>query len=76
MVGTLRPVHQGHANSAAAFARATLAPASADPSSWSTNAHRAEMLLPAGADDRLGCPRELFEAVNTEHPADGKALLA
>ncbi len=76
MVGTLRPVHQGNANSAAAFARAKLAPASADPTSWIITAHRAEVLLPAGADDRLACPRALFEAVDAEHPADGKALLA
>ena len=76
MVGTLRPTHQGRANSAAAFARAKLAPASAEPASWSITAHRAEVLLPTGADDRLGCPQTLFEAVDAEHPTNGKALLA
>ena len=76
MVGTLRPVHQEHANSAAAFVHAKLQVVpSTDGKDWTVTAHRAEVLLPPGADDRFCCPRTLFEAIDVEHPADGKALL-
>jgi hypothetical protein len=76
MAGTLRPVHQGSANRASAFVRTKINPvvgSAADD--WTLVAHRAEVILPRHADDRLSDPRTLFEAVDAEHPADGKALL-
>lgn len=77
MAGTLRPTHQGHTNSAAAFARTKLTPATqASATDWTITAHRAEVLLPSPADDRLGCPRTLFEMVDAEHFSTGKALLS
>lgn len=76
MVGTLRPAHQDHNNSAAAFVRAKIQVVpSTDGDDWAVTAHRAEVLLPRGADDRFYCLRTLFEAIDAEHPVDGKALL-
>lgn len=76
MAGTLRPYHQKCANSAAAFVRAKINPvAGSAPGDWTLVAHRAEVILPRHADDRLADPRTLFEAVDAEHPTDGKALL-
>lgn len=77
MAGTLRPAHQGHTNSAAAFARTKLTPAAPPGAAdWAATAHRAEVLLPSAADDRLCCPRTLFETVDAEHFPAGKALLS
>lgn len=76
MAGTLRPLHQNGANSAAAFARSKINPVvGASSDDWTLVAHRADVVLPRCADDRLGDLRSLFEAVDAEHPADGKALL-
>lgn len=75
MFGVLRPDHQGHAVSAAAFARSKLVvPARPDSHDWTITAHRAEVLLPAHADDRLRDPRTLFEEVDRTLPPGGRAL--
>ena len=75
MYGVLRPDCQGYAISAAAFARAKLAvPARPDPDDWDVTAHRAEVLLPSHADDRLLSPRTLFEEVDATLPPNGRAL--
>lgn len=76
MVGTLRPIHQEEPNSAAVFVRSKVNPVvGSAPNDWMEVAHRAEVILPRHADDRLADPRTLFEAVDAEHLADGKALL-
>ncbi|KKI18933.1 hypothetical protein XM50_11720 [Sphingomonas sp. Ag1] len=77
LTGTLRPMHQGCHNSAAAFVRTKLNPvAGSAPDDWTIRAHRAEVILPRHADDSLADPRTLFNAIDTEHPDRGAALLA
>ncbi len=77
MYGCLRPLFRGFANSAEAFAMAkVMAGAPADAAPWTLSAARAEVLLPADADDRMGDPRTLMERVDADLPANGKALLA
>ena len=77
MHGCLEPTFRGHANSATAFATAKLSVA-APPGTplWTLTAARAEVLLPAGADDRLSDPRILMETADAELPVNAKALLA
>ena len=73
--GVLRPEYRGHLNSLASFARAKLTVAAVPGTpAWTITAHRAEVLLPAHADDRLLDPRVLCEAAETEHPPTGEAL--
>jgi hypothetical protein len=77
LYGCLRPVFRGHANSAAAFSLAKITVAApADTPPWTLTAARAEVLLPAGADDRFSDPQTLMETVDAELPQDAKALLA
>lgn len=74
MYGVLRPQHRGHANSAAAFARAKLSVGvGAEP--WVVTAARAEVLLPDDADDRWASPSVLMEALDAERPAHLPVLL-
>lgn len=62
MAGTLRPSYRGFAvPGAAAFARAKINVVPSPDSPWAITAARAEVLLPAGADDRFSCPRTLME---------------
>jgi hypothetical protein len=77
MYGCLRPSFRGYANSAAAFAASKLtvaAPPGTPP--WTLTAARAEVLLPAGVDDRLSDPRALMETADAELPVNAKTLLA
>lgn len=77
LYGVLRPVYRGWTNSAAAFARAKLQPISPpgqDP--WAITAARAEVLLPAGADDRFAFPQELMKEIDAPEDEPKPALLA
>ncbi len=75
LYGVLRPSYRDHANSLAALARAKLTvAAAADMPEWTVTAHRAEVLLPAHADDRLLDPRTLVEIADAQHPPSGEAL--
>lgn len=75
MFGCMRPLYRGFAPSVAALARSKLTVAAPpDTPDWTVTAHRAEVLLPAFADDRLACPRTLFEMTDSDHPVGGKAL--
>ena len=77
MFGCLERIFHGHDNSAAAFAAAKItvaAPPKTPP--WTLTAARAEVLLPAGADDRLSDPRTLMQEVDAALPHDGRALLS
>jgi hypothetical protein len=77
MYGCLRPTFRDHTNGAAAFARTKLTVAAAvGTPPWTVTAARAEVLLPAQADDRFSDPRVLMEAIDAELPAQARSLLA
>ncbi|WP_375287256.1 hypothetical protein [Sphingomonas sp.] len=76
MTGTLRPMHQGRANSATAFAAAKLLiEVDAADQPWRSRAYRHEVLLPRDADDRFTCPKALFTDIDAAHVRYGKMLL-
>lgn len=77
LYGVLRPIYRGWTNTAATFGRAKLQvvpPMESDP--WAVTAVRAEVLLPAGADDRYLSPRVLLETVDEPEREAKIALLA
>ncbi|WP_223176928.1 hypothetical protein, partial [Sphingomonas hominis] len=64
-----------HADPQFAAAKMTVgAPTGTPP--WTLTAARAEVLLPAQADDRMSDARTLMEMIDAELPSGGKALLA
>ena len=75
LYGVLRPSYRGHANSITALVRAKVTVAApAGTPAWTVTAHRAEVVLPCHADDRLLDPRTLIEMVEAQHPPAGEAL--
>ena len=61
MTGTLRGHYRGFAPTATAFCQAKIQPVpSHDGNPWAVTAVRAEVLLPAGADDRYADPQLLM----------------
>lgn len=75
LYGCLRPIYRDYVNSVTALAKAKLTVAvPAGTRDWTVTAHRAEVLLPAFADDRLLSPRTLFETAEAEQPLGGEAL--
>lgn len=76
MVGILRPDHLGRQNSATEFAFAKLLrPTVAPDGRWVSSAHRVEVLLPPGADDRFSCPRTLVCEIDAHRPGWCQTLL-
>ena len=75
LFGTLRPRYREFAPSIVAYARAKIMVA-APPGTpdWTMTAHRAQVILPRHADERLLCPRTLFEAIEQDHVEGGEAL--
>lgn len=76
MFGVLRPDHLGRENSATEFTFVKMLRPTVGPNGrWISTAHRTEVLLPPGAEDRFSCPRTLVEEIDASRPGWCKTLL-